>query len=69
MSNRGRPFPPEMRERAVRMVLEHQEESETQWEAIRSVAEKIGASSETVHSGCAARKSMAGACRPHERGA
>lgn len=48
MSSRGKPFPPEIRERAVRMVLEHQHEHETQWEAIRSVAEKIGASSETV---------------------
>jgi transposase len=48
MSSRGKPFPPEMRERAARMVLEHQHEHETQWEAIRSVAEKIGASAETV---------------------
>ncbi len=31
-----------MRERSVRMVLEHRGEYASQWEAIRSVAEKIG---------------------------
>jgi transposase len=30
------------------MVLEHQHEYPTQWQAIRSIAEKFGASAETV---------------------
>jgi len=41
---RSKPFAPEVRERAVRLVLEHQGEYETQWAAIRSIARKIGCS-------------------------
>ena len=35
-------YSPEVRERAVRMVFEHGNEYESQWEAIRSIAAKIG---------------------------
>ncbi len=45
---RSKPFAPEVRERAVRLVLEHQGEYETQWAAIRSIAEKIGCSAEAL---------------------
>ena len=38
----------EVRERAVRMVFEHRGEYDTEWEAICSIAEKIGCSSETL---------------------
>ena len=47
MGRRGR-FSPEVRERAVRLVFEHTEEHDSQWGAIRSVAEKIGCSAETL---------------------
>ena len=39
-------FSPEVRDRAVRMVLEHAHAS--QWAAITSIAEKIGCAAETL---------------------
>jgi transposase len=41
-------FSPEVRERAVRLVFEHTDEYDSQWAAIRSVAEKIGCSKEAL---------------------
>jgi len=41
-------YSPEMRERAVRMVVEHQGEHPSQWAAIGSIAAKIGCSTETL---------------------
>ena len=38
----------EVRERAVRMVVEHEGDYASQWEAIRSIAEKIGCSPESL---------------------
>ncbi len=47
MARRSR-FSQEVRERAVRMVFEHGAEYGSEWEAIRSIAEKIGCSAETL---------------------
>jgi transposase len=41
-------YSPEVRERAVRLVFEQQQEYESQWAAIASVAEKIGCTAETL---------------------
>lgn len=41
-------FSGEVRERAVRMVLEHQDDHGSQWAAISSIAGKIGCTPETL---------------------
>ncbi len=41
-------FSPEVRQRAVRMVLESQGEYHSQWAAICSIAPKIGCTPETL---------------------
>jgi len=46
MSKRG--FSAEFRQRAVRMVVEHQGEHRSEWAAIRSIAVKIGCMPETL---------------------
>ena len=48
MSETSRRYSPEVRERAVRMVLEHQWEYASQWAAIVSIAAKFGPSAETL---------------------
>jgi transposase len=42
------PYPPEFRERAVRMVREHQGEYPSQWKAIQSIAEKLKVNHESL---------------------
>jgi transposase len=46
----GRPsgFSPEVRERAVRLVLAQQDAHDSQWAAIESIAGKIGCTAETL---------------------
>ena len=41
-------YSPEVRERAVRMVFDQESEYGSQWEAMRSIAAKIGCSAETL---------------------
>ena len=47
MTRPGR-YPQELRERAVRMVFEHQDEHPSQWAAITSIAGKFGMTAETL---------------------
>ena len=42
------PYPPEVRERAVRMVFEHQGEYLSQWKAIESISAKLSINHETL---------------------
>jgi len=44
----GARYPKEVRERAVRMVFEHEAEHDSQWATITSVATKLGMTPETL---------------------
>lgn len=44
------PYPPEVRERATRMVFEHRHEYDSQWAAITSIAGKFEMTAETLRS-------------------
>jgi transposase len=46
--NKSTKYSPEVRERAVRLVFEHQAEYESQWAAMQSIAAKIGCTTETL---------------------
>ena len=46
--NTSKRYSPEIRERAVRMVLEQQTEHSSQWATIQSIAFKLGCTSETL---------------------
>jgi transposase-like protein len=41
-------YSPEVRERAVRLVLEHQDDHEPEWAAICSISAKMGCTAETL---------------------
>jgi transposase len=45
---KGKRYPAEVRERAVRLVLEHRGEYESEWAAICSIAQKCGMTAETL---------------------
>jgi transposase len=48
MTTKGKRYPVEVRERAVRLVLEHRGEYQTEWAAITSIAQKCGMTAETL---------------------
>jgi transposase len=48
-SSRDGSFSPEIRERAVRLAIEHRGDHASQWAAIVSIAAKIGCTAQTLH--------------------
>ena len=63
MARRGR-YPAEVRERAVRMVFEHEREYESQWAAITSIAGKLGMTNETLRKWVRQAEIDGGGARP-----
>jgi transposase len=49
MSKTTNKFSPEVRARAVRMVMEHEDEDTSRWAAVSSIAAKIGCTAQTLH--------------------
>ena len=49
MSKTTNKFSPEVRARAVRLVLEHEKDHPSRWAAVMSIAAKIGCSGQTLN--------------------
>jgi len=43
-------FAPEVRDRSVRLLLDHEREYPSRWAAVKSIAEKVGCSAEALRS-------------------
>jgi transposase len=48
MTIKGKRYPAEVRERSVRLVMEHRREYRNEWAAITSISQKCGMTAETL---------------------
>ena len=60
-------FSPEVRARAVRMVIEHRGDHTSQWAAIVSIAAKIGCTAQTLTTGWPRPREPGPSSWPHDR--
>ena len=63
MTEKKKRYSPEVKQRAVRMVYEHQSQYPSQWAAIGSIAGKFGCSARPCVTGCARPKETAAGVR------
>ena len=56
------PYPAEFRERAVRMVFEHDDEYPSQWKAIQSISAKLKVNHESLRQWVRKVETDAGSC-------
>ena len=49
MTNTRNKFSPEVRERSVRMVLDHEKDYRSRWASILSISDKIGCTAQTLN--------------------
>lgn len=61
MSKTTKRYPEELKQRAVRMVLEHRQDYASEYEAIRTIAERLGVGHETLRKWVRRAKVNAGA--------
>ena len=47
---RKSPYPPEVRERAVKLFVEHRDEYSSEWAAMTGISAKLGMTAETLRS-------------------
>jgi hypothetical protein len=57
-SQSAKRYPPELRERAVRMLMEHRDEYDSEPDAIRAISSKSGAITTRYAPGCVSIKMM-----------
>ena len=62
MSKTTNKFAPEVRQRAIRMVLDHERDYPSRWATVVSIAEKIGCSPPTLHEWVKETEVDSGAC-------
>jgi len=68
MGRQSTQYPTEVREHAIRLIFDHRGDCASQWEAISSIAAKIGCTAETLRRWVRQAERDSGAIRPDDGG-